>query len=599
MSHSGERYKKWLLHTKTQWPQRDNYTDKLLQSWLGDRDLNAFHWDKPESVSDAVLNDKFAINRNYIDYIASSNLIEATGGQVCVFLLDAQGVVLYQSSTSQMAKAQAELGIHQGSVLSKMTVGTTAYSLASESNQVEHIATYESYLKDLHAFHMICAPVSNDQRELFLMVWLDTDDEAIISRTERLVSKVVKQPSLNLKQIQLLTAVLDNCDSMIFVFDCDGQVILKNDKARMHSNTEGVIANGRLLFNFEALFHSSSATSKIIEKQIQDKQYKLNIDSHQLGQELIVYTTLSCEQMVSDEWKHELVGESINKDSYLDKVIKQRQKTGLRLFITGEVGTGIRYIVHYLSKHLAQKKRVHMDCLAGFSTSDVNDIAKTKFIDILHKANNHILNIENIEYLSHELQVVLLKVLSSGMISTIDNQTVPANIDFICSSSDNLWQTTRTNRLLYLMLSISHISLKPIGNDAEKLNELIYKIISKINRRENRALIITDQAKTVLLSYTWPGNYLEVFQIIENACLKCHDDTITEHDIPLRMNAKLKNNGMNDVKEAERNAIISAWQQHRGKLAMVSNELGLSRTTLWRKMKKLNLDKNSLSLDKH
>ncbi|MFC1503380.1 helix-turn-helix domain-containing protein, partial [Pseudomonadota bacterium] len=180
------------------------------------------------------------------------------------------------------------------------------------------------------------------------------------------------------------------------------------------------------------------------------------------------------------------------------------------------------------------------------------------------------------------------------MLSTERNMTSPINIDFICTSSDNNWQTTRTNRFLYLMLSTSYIDLKKITSDSERLRELIYKVITRVNHKENRDVSISDDAMTILLSHTWPGNILEVFQVIENACLKCSSEKITENDIPIRFNDRVNHKGMEEVKQAEINAIVNSWKKNNGKLSLVSIDLGLSRTTLWRKMKKLNLDKNNL-----
>lgn len=599
MSCSGERYKKWLLHSKTRWPLRENYTDKVQKSWFGDRNINAFHWDIPERISDSILYAQRENNKNYIDYIVSSNLVELAKGEISVFLLNDQGVVLHLSSTPVMGSMLAELGIRLGSILSKEVVGTTAYSLAKAYGITEQTFINETYLKALHPFHMYCTPVRNVQQELYMMTWLDTDDEEVVSVTTTVVKKMASQPSLNLNHIQLLQTVMNNCDSMIFIFDSSGNVKIKNSKAEVHSNNDGVIVNDNVIFNFDELFRLSSTEREVIKKEFRELRYKLEVDYHFSGRELIVYAKLHSEKIESNEWKQKLIGESIGRDSYLDKIIKQRSKTGLRFFISGEVGAGVQYIVWYLSRKMATKKIVNMDCLAGFSNSDNDELTKTQFIDILHKANNHILHIENVELLSYRLQVVLLKLVSSGMLTTVDNQTVPVNIDLICSSSESNWQTTRTHRLLYLMLSTSYISLKPIVSDSEKLYEFILKVVKNINRKENRELTITDRAMDVLLTHSWPGNYLEVFQIIENACLKCNEDTVTEDDIPFRFNELKKYKGMEEVKDAERNAIVSTWKKHNGKLALVSNELGLSRTTLWRKMKKFNLDKNSLSLEKH
>ena len=207
-------------------------------------------------------------------------------------------------------------------------------------------------------------------------------------------------------------------------------------------------------------------------------------------------------------------------------------------------------------------------------------------------------SIENIEWLASDLQVILLKTLSSSILLTNDNKMRPVHFDLLSSASNNHWQTSRTSELLSLMLSTNHLSLKSLVDENAKLQPLIIRIIARLGLNHDGLLSINDAAMTALLAHHWPGNYLEVFQTIENAVMKCSHHVITELDLPTRASAKIDGSEMENISDVERRIISYAWQKNNGQLSLICHELGFSRTTLWRKMKKLNLNKNTLPLGK-
>lgn len=253
-------------------------------------------------------------------------------------------------------------------------------------------------------------------------------------------------------------------------------------------------------------------------------------------------------------------------------------------------------MTEYIASQLADKELNTLDCLAGFTQRGMCDVIKSRFLCHLLNANGHILFLENIELLAPDLQSLLLNVLSSCVITDENGQHQVFSVDLIaCTSPGFDWDSSHLGRLLYLKLSMAQLDLKPLSADKSRLHAALLLMLEKLSAQEGVIITMDDMAREVLLEYHWPGNFLEAFQVLENAVACCEQGVITKKDLPERMKIKKpKEFGATNFVDAERSIIANALREHHGQVAHVAKALGLSRTTLWRKMKKLNLNRQSL-----
>ena len=105
---------------------------------------------------------------------------------------------------------------------------------------------------------------------------------------------------------------------------------------------------------------------------------------------------------------------------------------------------------------------------------------------------------------------------------------------------------------------------------------------------------VTEEAMARLKTYTWPGNIRELENAIEHAFVICIDSTIQVDDLPAHIIKKVLKEGKQSfaplpLEDAEKQAICQALDKNNYSRTETAKELGISRNTLWRKMKEFNL----------
>jgi DNA-binding NtrC family response regulator len=112
--------------------------------------------------------------------------------------------------------------------------------------------------------------------------------------------------------------------------------------------------------------------------------------------------------------------------------------------------------------------------------------------------------------------------------------------------------------------------------------------------------MISEKAMQVLLNYAYPGNVREMENILEHALILCRNAPIEDHHLPdylylsfRRTPRKNSSTGFDGSGRQEREAIAAALEKHKGHRGKAARDLGMDRTTLWRKMKRLGGDNPS------
>src|SRR5690606_38550172 len=116
---------------------------------------------------------------------------------------------------------------------------------------------------------------------------------------------------------------------------------------------------------------------------------------------------------------------------------------------------------------------------------------------------------------------------------------------------------------------------------------LVEYYMSRFARKYNKAgLTIARDALTHLRQYHWPGNIRELVHSVERAVIMAESDTLHESDLLLKHHAAAPDAADLNLENIEARAIRQAIARHNGNLSHAARELGLGRTTLYRKMAK-------------
>jgi DNA-binding NtrC family response regulator len=301
--------------------------------------------------------------------------------------------------------------------------------------------------------------------------------------------------------------------------------------------------------------------------------------------------------------KRHIIGSSPEITSVLN-LVRKVAKTDANILITGENGTGKELIaeeIHRLSNR-AKELLVTVDMGAITETlfeSELFGHVKGAFTDARENrqgkfeiAHNGTLFLDEIGNLSFHLQAKLLAAIENRQIARIgSNEFIPVNIRLICATNKDLESMVREGLfredLLYRINTI-HIEMPPLrdrGNDIITLAEFFLRRFSK---KYNKPVIkINHQALDKLMNYSWPGNIRELQNTIEKAVILSETAVIKPEDLYLRPVKEIRNlDSITTLEEMEERMMQLAVERNNGNFTAAAEQLGITRQTLYNRLKK-------------
>lgn len=288
------------------------------------------------------------------------------------------------------------------------------------------------------------------------------------------------------------------------------------------------------------------------------------------------------------------------------KVINMVNKiadTDANVLITGENGTGKEIIaseIHYLSSR-SKELMVTVDMGAIPETlfeSELFGHKKGAFTDAhedrtgkFEIANKGTLFLDEIGNLPHNLQSKLLVVLQNRSVIPVGGtQEVPIDIRLISATNaqiDNLLSSGAFREDLLYRINTIHIEIPPLRERTEDIEPLAIYFLNKYSKKYNReGMTFTPSVFPKMAEYHWPGNIRELEHTIEKAVILCNAKKIKPDDILFKPMKKKVESYPETIEEMEKIMIISALDKHDGNFSTAANQLGITRQTLYNKIKK-------------
>lgn len=300
-----------------------------------------------------------------------------------------------------------------------------------------------------------------------------------------------------------------------------------------------------------------------------------------------------------------IIGSSSKLMSVMN-LVRKVAKTDANVLITGENGTGKELIAREIHRLSGRADEVLVSVDMGALTeslfeSELFGHMKGAFTDAhesrpgkFEAANKGTLFLDEIGNLSFHLQAKLLAAIQNREISRIgSNQPVPVDIRLVCSTNKNLESMVKEGLfredLLYRINTI-HIEVPPLrerGDDISILTDFfLKKFSSKYNKPDIR---INQHAQEKLMKYSWPGNIRELQHTIEKAVILSDDNILKPEDFFMRQVVSGKPEEVATLDEMERQMIQLAIEKHSGNLSAAADQLGITRQTIYNKIKKLKI----------
>ena len=306
------------------------------------------------------------------------------------------------------------------------------------------------------------------------------------------------------------------------------------------------------------------------------------------------------------------------------RMVETLQHSEATVLITGESGTGKEVVARAIHQHSTRSSGpfVAVNCGAipgDLLESELFGHVRGAFTGAIRDrvgrfelASHGTLFLDEIGDLPPSLQVKLLRVLQEHQYQRLGesaSRTTHARI--IAATNVDLRVALRQGRLredLYYRLCVVPIEIPPLRERREDIPPLSMSLLSRITAQSGLIRRISPQAMRLLLDYPWPGNVRELANVIEYAVTVAGRETILPEDLPEELRRRgvdfeatadraawltttsSKNGSTENVKdEAEAVRLRSVLDAHQWRRAETARALGISRATLWRRMRELDL----------
>ena len=287
------------------------------------------------------------------------------------------------------------------------------------------------------------------------------------------------------------------------------------------------------------------------------------------------------------------------------------------VLVTGESGTGKELVAKALHAGSVRAERpfVAVNCAAVTETlleSELFGYAKGAFTGavrarrgLFEEASGGTLFIDEVAETSGGFQAKLLRVLQDGEIRRVGESTsIHVDVRVVAATNRDLRGEIAEKRFredLFYRLNVVPIHVPPLRDRKEDIPLLAQYFVERYNRRSGTQRRLTDAAVARLMCHDYPGNVRELENAVEQAAALADTDLLGELDFPLAPSPPVATIALAPagplalaVETAEKRAIEHALRRHSSDLMAVAQELRISSTTLWRKMRKLGLSVQGL-----
>ena len=305
------------------------------------------------------------------------------------------------------------------------------------------------------------------------------------------------------------------------------------------------------------------------------------------------------------------------------KMVETLQHSEATVLITGESGTGKEVVARAIHQHSTRSSgpfvAVNCGALPGdLLESELFGHVRGAFTGAIRDrvgrfelASHGTLFLDEIGDLPPSLQVKLLRVLQDRQYQRVgESATRTTHARIIAATNVDLRVALRQGRLredLFYRLCVVPIEVPPLRERREDISPLSLNLLNRVTSQNGLVRRISPQAMRLLLDYSWPGNVRELANVVEYAVAVARRETILPEDLPEeirrpavetefvaaslppRLAVGRSEVPKNTADEAEAERLRSVLDAHQWKRAKAAEALGVSRATLWRRMRELHL----------
>ena len=349
-----------------------------------------------------------------------------------------------------------------------------------------------------------------------------------------------------------------------------------------------------------------------ITKPFRIEQLKLLLQRMEEKVRLMTENQFLRERVTTEMALNGIVGSSAKIQDVL-RLVARLKDTRTPVLITGESGTGKELVaraVHYRGT-LSHRPFVAVDCgslvptlieseLFGYEKGAFTGAMKNKD-GLFQSAGGGTIFLDEIGELPLEMQAKLLRVLQEKEVRPVgSNEKVKVDVRVIAATNHDLeaaYKEGRFRKDLFFRLNVVAIHLPALRERKSDIPTLVHYFLDKFAK--DKSIQVTPAAMNALLAYDWPGNVRELENCIERAVALGDHSRIDFQDLPPALykcamegpeSVEVKEPiSANDLEQLERVTIQRVFEETNGDKTLTGRMLGISRATLYRKLKRYNI----------
>jgi transcriptional activator for dhaKLM operon len=580
------------------------------------------------------------------------------GSDCAILLTDKSACVLSMLGDISGMDLVDRLNLGPGAYWSEGYLGTNALALTLRLTMPVQVVGAEHYFHSLHGLTTTAATIHEAKGRIMGTLSIVGPAETATSHTLALVSGAARalnnqlQASLYLEEANLrlteVNTVLETIDEAVIAWDEDNRVTLINSSAcqmlglsaaavlgqplsfvlPLPSDWQDAIRSHRRLANVETTFTPNGRSITTIASL-----YPIAEGSASpVGYMAILRPAGQNSALLEGRYNNQLslsFEELSARSPTMQRVLRQARAAArgtAPVLLRGEGGVGKHLLARTIHNAGERKGQPFMaiNCRAiphtlmvqefmGYESKRPRDGRPSKF----ELANGGTLFLGQIESLSLEMQAALLQIIETGTVMRIGGtQPIPVDLRIIAASSADLEQAVAEESFLgqlYYRFNIFNIKIPPLRDRLEDIPQLASRFFQHLEKPNGEtadhkdsesSAYIDEDVMAILYRYPWPGNVRELENVLERARYHSYDGVIRPLDLPevvrsgrVMVATSPLPQPIISIAEAERKAIMRAGWACQGHVSEMAQYLGISRTTLWRKMKRFNIEVDDFKND--
>jgi PAS domain S-box-containing protein len=313
-----------------------------------------------------------------------------------------------------------------------------------------------------------------------------------------------------------------------------------------------------------------------------------------------------------------IIGHNRSMQEVFD-LIRMVAETDSTVLITGESGTGKEMVANAIHFNSTRRTRafVKVNCAAlneGVLESELFGHVRGAFTGAIadkmgrfELAHGGTIFLDEIAEIPPSTQVKLLRVLQEGELERVgSSKGVKVDVRVVAATNRDLAAALDDGSFrqdLFYRLNVFRIVLPPLRDRKDDIPLLVDYFVKKIAAKMPSKNLdrIETEALARLMDYRFPGNIRELENLVEHAAIRCQDGIIRTRDLPLPSATPPEEAAAplyqihSPLETLERDLILKTLDANDWKISKTAQRLGISRVTLWRKMKEYGVQKKSAS----